>query len=43
MVERMHHDFEQANRAALETGPIDPQTLAYPFYTFVDRRAKLGE
>lgn len=43
MVERMHHDFEQANRAALETGPIDPQTLAYPFYTFVDRRAKPGE
>jgi len=43
MVERMHHDFEQANRAALETGPIDPQTLAYPFYTFVDRRTKPGE
>ena len=43
MVERMHHDFEQANRAALETGPIDPQTLAYPFYTFVERARQPGE
>lgn len=43
MVERLHHDFEQANRAALETGPVDPQTLAYPFYSFVKRRANPGE
>lgn len=43
MVERLHHDFEQANRAALETGPVDPQTLAYPFYSFVRRRANPGE
>jgi hypothetical protein len=43
MVERMHHDFEQANRAALEAGPVDPQTLAYPFYTFVNRQARSDE
>ncbi len=43
MVERLHHDFEQANRAALETGPVDPQTLAYPFYSFVKRRTNPGE
>jgi hypothetical protein len=40
MVERMHQDFEQANRAALEAGHIDPTKLAYPFYSFVQRRAK---
>ncbi len=40
MVERMHKDFEQANRAALEAGHVDPETLAYPFYSFVQRRVK---
>ena len=34
-VERMHRDFEDANRAALETSKIDPSLLAYPFLTFV--------
>jgi len=37
-IERMHQDFEQANRAALETGQIDPQKLVYPFYAIVDGR-----
>jgi hypothetical protein len=40
MVERMHQDFEQANKAALEAGHVDPEKLAYPFYSFVQRRAK---
>jgi hypothetical protein len=40
MVERMHQDFEKANRAALESGRVDPTKLAYPFYSFVQQRAK---
>lgn len=40
MVERMHQDFEQANKTALENRPVDPSTLAFPFYSFVQRRAK---
>jgi len=40
MVERMHKDFEEANRTALQAGQIDPNQLAYPFYSFVQRRAK---
>jgi hypothetical protein len=31
----MHHDFEDANKAAFEKGDVDPATLAYPFLTFV--------
>ncbi len=34
-VERMHRDFEDANKTALEKGNVDPATLAYPFLTFV--------
>ncbi|MEP7287226.1 MAG: hypothetical protein ABI947_15840 [Chloroflexota bacterium] len=34
-VEQMHRDFENANKAALETGNADPSTLAYPFLSFV--------
>ena len=40
MVERMHKDFEQANKTALEAGHVDPEKLAYPFYSFVQRRVK---
>ncbi|MCD4684345.1 MAG: hypothetical protein K8S97_00225 [Anaerolineae bacterium] len=40
MIERMHQDFEKANQAALEAGHVDPSKLAYPFYSFVQRRAK---
>jgi hypothetical protein len=40
MVERMHQDFEEANRAALKAGQVDPSQLAYPFYSFVQRSAK---
>jgi hypothetical protein len=35
MVEQMHRDFEEANKAALERGEVDPSTLAYPFLGFV--------
>ncbi|MBN1681349.1 MAG: hypothetical protein JW966_13795 [Anaerolineae bacterium] len=40
MVERMHQDFEKANRHALEGGHADASQLAYPFYSFVQQRAK---
>lgn len=40
MVERMHQDFENANRTALEAGQVDPEKLAYPFFSFVQQRAK---
>jgi hypothetical protein len=40
MVERMHQDFEEANKSALEGGQADPEKLAYPFYSFVQRRAQ---
>ncbi len=39
MVERMHKDFEAANKAALDAGNVDPTKLAYPFYSFVRQRA----
>lgn len=40
MVERMHKDFEDANKTALEAGEVDPEKLAYPFFSFVQRRIK---
>lgn len=40
MIERMHQDFEAANRAALEAGHVNPENLANPFYSFVQKRAK---
>lgn len=40
MVERMHQDFEEANKTALQAGEVDPEKLAYPFYAFVQRRIK---
>jgi len=40
MVERMHQDFEKANKAALEAGHVDPTKLAYQFYSFVQQRAR---
>ncbi len=39
-VRRMHKDFEDANRVALEAGNLDPAKLAYPFYAFVQRRVQ---
>jgi hypothetical protein len=40
MVERMHQDFEQANKTALESGNFDPTQLAFPFYSFVKQRVQ---
>lgn len=39
-LERMHHDFERANRRALEAGNADPEELAYPFLAFVKRNQR---
>ncbi len=39
-LDRLHHDFEEANCHALEQSAPDPQALAYPYYTFVPRRGK---
>lgn len=39
-LDRLHHDFEEANRHILERGVPDPEALAYPYYTFVQRRGK---
>ncbi len=36
-IERMHKDFELANRAALESRHADPEKLAYPFLSFLRR------
>ncbi|MBN1286818.1 MAG: hypothetical protein JXB47_15570 [Anaerolineae bacterium] len=36
-LERMHRDFERANKKALEAGNADPDELAYPFLAFVKR------
>ncbi|HVO43601.1 MAG TPA: hypothetical protein VMT34_13300 [Aggregatilineales bacterium] len=36
-LERMHRDFETANRAALEQDTVDASALAFPFLTFVQR------
>ncbi|HMM29467.1 MAG: hypothetical protein AAGU78_18930 [Chloroflexota bacterium] len=39
-LDRLHQDFEQANRHALDQREPDPQALAYPYYTFVQRRGE---
>jgi len=36
-LERMHRDFEEANRNAIEVGDVDPEVLAYPFLAFIKR------
>ncbi len=36
-IERLHRDFEQANRPVLVQSPVDPDRLAYPFLVFVKR------
>jgi hypothetical protein len=40
-IERMHRDFENANRVSFERGELDPQKLAYPFLSFIQK--KLGK
>jgi hypothetical protein len=40
-IERLHHDFEEANRPFFEgSGVVDAGKLAYPFLVFVQRRVK---
>ena len=41
-VERLHHDFEQANAAALRTsGRVNNGRLAYPFIIILQKKLKL--
>ncbi|MCS6834765.1 MAG: hypothetical protein NZ750_01960 [Anaerolineae bacterium] len=37
-LERIHHDFEEANRHHLEASTVDPHALARPFLGFIKRR-----
>jgi hypothetical protein len=39
-IERLHHDFELANRWFLRSGQTDKSRLAYPFLTFVNKKLK---
>lgn len=41
-IERLHHDFEEANRAALASGKMDSSKLAYPFMVFVQEKLRKG-
>jgi hypothetical protein len=40
-MERLHRDFENANRTHFQEGRVDSQKLAYPFLAFIQR--KLGK
>jgi hypothetical protein len=37
-IERMHHDFETANRVLLNVENVDTSKLAYPFIVFVQKK-----
>jgi hypothetical protein len=39
-IERLHHDFELANRTFLRSGQTDKNKLAYPFLVFVQKKMK---
>lgn len=39
-IERLHFDFEEANRAALAKESIDVTKLAYPFLVFIQQKMK---
>jgi hypothetical protein len=39
-IERLHHDFEQANAPQFEKGVVDASKLAYPFLVFVQQKMK---
>jgi hypothetical protein len=39
-IERLHHDFEEANRAHLQREVVDSSKLAYPFLVFVQQKLK---
>jgi hypothetical protein len=39
-IERLHHDFEEANRALLQRADIDGSKLVMPFLVFVKKKVK---
>ncbi|MDX1995615.1 MAG: hypothetical protein SF029_24740 [bacterium] len=39
-IERLHHDFEEANRVSLEKEQVDGGKLAYPFLVFIKQKIK---
>ncbi|MEP6988146.1 MAG: hypothetical protein ABI970_21260, partial [Chloroflexota bacterium] len=39
-IERLHRDFEEANRAFFMSNMIDSTKLAYPFIVFVQRKVR---
>lgn len=39
-IERLHHDFETANRIQLASESVDTQKLAYPFLVFIKKKYK---
>lgn len=39
-IERLHHDFEAANRAFFNKGSVDAARLAYPFLVFVQKKIR---
>lgn len=39
-IERLHHDFEEANQLFFKGVSVDASKLAYPFLVFVERKMK---
>ncbi|MBZ0284591.1 MAG: hypothetical protein K8L97_27880 [Anaerolineae bacterium] len=39
-IERLHHDFEEANQVFFKGASVDASKLAYPFLVFVERKMK---
>jgi len=39
-IERLHHDFEEANRPALQKEQVNTSKLAYPFLVFIRKKIK---
>jgi hypothetical protein len=37
-IERLHHDFEEANQPFFRSGQVDANKLAYPFLVFVQKK-----
>ncbi len=41
-IERLHHDFEEANKIFFNKGSVDATKLAYPFLVFVQKKMQRG-
>jgi hypothetical protein len=39
-IERLHHDFEAANRPYFVKGSVDSSKLAYPFLVFIQKKIR---